>query len=178
MVTFDSAMPARFRTSKRPCAGSKRRRRAGPEFPALTKANPASGISGMRIHRGMLIVGLLVAASLAALQQNPKVVATVNGENITEQQMLQAAAADLSKLDANRPQPQAAYDRARLEVLWKALTSLIDNKLLTLEAAKNHMTREELLNAEVESNVETPSPAEVEQFYEANKAQIPVPKAE
>jgi len=132
----------------------------------------------MRIHQGLLIAGLLAAGSLAAVQQNAKVVATVNGENITEQQMMQAAAADLSKLDANRPQPQAAYDRARLELLWKALNSIIEDKLITLEAAKNRMTREELLNAEVESNVGTPSPADVEQFYEANKAQIPIPKAE
>jgi len=132
----------------------------------------------MRIHQGLLIAGLLAAGSLAAVQQNAKVVATVNGENITEQQMMQAAAADLSKLDANRPQPQAAYDRARLELLWKALNSIIEDKLITLEAAKNRMTREELLNAEVESNVGTPSPADVEQFYEANEAQIPIPKAE
>jgi len=101
----------------------------------------------MRIHQGLLIAGLLAAGSLAAVQQNAKVVATVNGENITEQQMMQAAAADLSKLDANRPQPQAAYDRARLELLWKALNSIIEDKLITLEAAKNRMTREELLNA-------------------------------
>jgi len=132
----------------------------------------------MKIQRGLLIAALLAAVSLAAVQQNSKVVATVNGENITEQQMMQAAAADLAKLDANRPQPQAAYDRARLEIQWKALTSLIEDKLLTLEAAKNRMTREELLNAEVESNVGTPSPAEVEQFYEVNRAAIPIPKAE
>lgn len=132
----------------------------------------------MKIQRGLLIAALLAAVSLAAVQQNSKVVATVNGENITEQQMMQAAAADLAKLDANRPQPQAAYDRARLEIQWKALTSLIEDKLLTLEAAKNRMTREELLNAEVESNVGTPSAAEVEQFYEVNRAAIPIPKAQ
>jgi len=132
----------------------------------------------MKIQRGLLIAALLAAVSLAAVQQNSKVVATVNGENITEQQMMQAAAADIAKLDANRPQPQAAYDRARLEIQWKALTSIIEDRLLTLEAAKNSMTREELLNAEVESNVGTPSPAEVEQFYEVNRAAIPIPKAE
>lgn len=132
----------------------------------------------MRIHRGLLIAGLLAAVSLAGMQQNAKVVATVSGENITEQQMMQAAAADLARLDANRPQPQSAYERAKLETQWRALNSLIEDKLLTLEAAKNRMTREELINAEIESNVGTPSPAEVEQFYEANKAQIPIPKAE
>ena len=130
----------------------------------------------MRIHQGLLIVGLSAAAAIAA--QAPRVVATVNGENISEQQMLQAAAPELSKLDANKPQPQSAYDRARLEVLWRALNSVIEDKLITLEAAKNKMTREELLHAEVESNVITPSPEEVDQFYEANKAQIPIPKAQ
>src|SRR5215510_7659869 len=118
----------------------------------------------MRIHRGLLTIGLLAAVSLAAVQQNSKVVATVNGENITEQQMMQAAVLDLAKLDASRPQPQAAYDRARLEILWKSLNAIIDDRLIAAEAAKDHMTTAQLLQAEVESNVETPSPAEVDQF--------------
>src|SRR5678816_4162345 len=130
----------------------------------------------MKILRGLFIAGLLAAVSVAA--QSSKVVATVNGENITEQQMLQVASADLAKLDANRPQPQAAYDRAKLEVLWKALNSIIEDKLIAAGAAQSRMTREELLNAEVESNVETPSAEEVDQFYEVNKAQIPIPKAQ
>lgn len=123
------------------------------------------------------MAGLLAAVSMAG-QSNSKVVATVNGENITEQQMMQAASAELSKLNANRPQPQSAYDRARLEVLWKALNSIIEDKLITAEAARNRMTRQELLHAEVESNVQTPSPQEVEAFYEANKSQIAGPKAQ
>jgi len=124
------------------------------------------------------MAGLLVAVSLLGVQQNTRIVATVNGENITEQQMLQVATPELLKLEANRPQPQAAYDRARLEIQWRALNSIIEDKLITLEAAKNKMTREQLLNAEVDSNVQTPSPEEVDEFYEANKAQIPLPKAQ
>jgi protein-disulfide isomerase len=117
-------------------------------------------------------------ASLYAAQSNSTIVATVNGENISERQLLDAAAADLKKLDSNRPQPQSAYDRARLEILWRFLNGIIDEKLIAAGAERNKMTREQLLQAEVESNVETPSPAEVEQFYEINKAQIPIPKAE
>ena len=124
------------------------------------------------------MAGLLAAVSVLAAQQNPRIVATVNGESVTEQQMLQVATPELLKLEANKPQPQAAYDRARLEIQWRALSSIIEDKLLTLEAAKNKMTREQLLEAEVESNVQTPSPEEVDQFYEANKAQIPIPKAQ
>jgi len=129
----------------------------------------------MRIHHGVLIAGLLAGTILAA-QTPSRLAATVNGENITEQQLVTAAAADISKLNANRPQTQAAYDKARLEILWKALAAMVDDKLIDAEAAKDHITREQLLQAEVESNVETPSPEEVEQVYEANKAQISIPK--
>jgi protein-disulfide isomerase len=48
--------------------------------------------------------------------------------------------------------------------------------LIDLEAAKQKKTKEELLEAEVESNIETPSAAEVEAFYTANKERIPIPK--
>jgi len=132
----------------------------------------------MRMRQGLLIAGLFVAATLAAAQSTSKVIATVNGENITEQQMMQAAAADLSKLDANRPQPQAAYDRAKLEVLWRALNAIIEDKLIAAGAGQSRMSRDAFLNAEVESNVETPSPQEVEEYYEANKAAIPIPRAD
>jgi len=127
----------------------------------------------MRIHSKLVLAGLLAGViSLSAAQSTSKIIATVNGENITEQQLLQAAAADLTKLNASPPQPKAAFDRARLEILWKSLNAIIDDKLIAAEAAKSSMTREQLLNAEVESNVETPSPEEVDQFYEANRAQI------
>jgi protein-disulfide isomerase/Skp family chaperone for outer membrane proteins len=126
----------------------------------------------------LFLAGFLAVAATAAAQSNSKVVATVNGDNITEQQLQQAASGELSKLDANRPQPQSAYDRARLEILWKHLDSLVEDKLIDAQVKKGSMTREQLLNAEIDSNVETPSPEEVEQFYEANKAQISVPKAQ
>ena len=132
----------------------------------------------MKIQKGLFIAALLAAVVSAAAQSAPRLAATVNGENITEQQLLQAASADLAKLNANRPQPQAAYDRARLEVLWRALNTMIEDRLIVAEAARNNMTRERLLEIEVESNVETPSPEEVERFYEANKAQITAPKAQ
>jgi predicted DsbA family dithiol-disulfide isomerase len=132
----------------------------------------------MKISKTLLIAALLATSVSAAAQSNSRIVATVNGENVTEQQMMQTASADLAKLNANRPQPQAAYDRARLEILWKALNSIIDDKLIEAEATRDHMTKAELLQAEVESNVETPSPEEVDRFYEANKADIPGQKSQ
>src|SRR6185503_12858138 len=134
----------------------------------------------MKMQRVLLVAILVAVCSFAAAQTASKTLATVEGQAITEQQVLQAAAADLAKLDANKPQPQSAYDRARLATLWKALDSLIDDKLITLEAAKQQITKQRLIEVEIDSNVETPSPQEVDQFYEANKAQIvaqiPLPK--
>jgi protein-disulfide isomerase len=126
----------------------------------------------------LFIGGLLAVSALAAAQSPSRIIATVNGENISEQELLRAAAGDLSKLDASRPPSQAAYDRARLEILWKTLNPIIEDKLIAAEAARQKVTKEHLLEAEVESNVETPSPEEIERFYEANKAQIPGPKAQ
>jgi predicted DsbA family dithiol-disulfide isomerase len=135
----------------------------------------------MKMPRILFLAGLVAAASLAAAQTS-KTLATVEGQIITEQQVLQAAAADLTRLDANKPQPQAAYDRARLQILWKALDSIVEDKLITLEAAKNNMTKARLIEIEIDLNIQTPSPQEVDRFYEANKAQItaqiPGPKAQ
>ena len=132
----------------------------------------------MNIRYRFLIAGLLAAASFSVAQTNPKLAATVNGEDITVQQLEQAALQELLTLSTNPPKPQSAYDRARLVVLWKTLNTMIEDKLIAAEAAKDHMTREQLLNAEIESNVETPSAKQVEEFYEANKDQIAGTKAQ
>jgi protein-disulfide isomerase len=136
----------------------------------------------MNIQRVLSAAILAFVCALASAQTASKTLATVEGQTITEQQVLQAAAADLAKLDANKPTPQSAYDRARLAVLWKALDSLIDDRLMTLEAERQKITKQRLIEIEVESNVETPSPQEVDAFYESNKAQIaaqiPGPKAQ
>jgi protein-disulfide isomerase len=136
----------------------------------------------MKMQRVLFVAMLAIVCSLEAAQTSSKTLATVEGQVITEQQVLQAAAADLTKLDANKPQLQSAYERARLTVLWKALDSLIDDKLITLEAARQNITKQRLVEVEIDSNVETPSPQEVDKFYEDNKAQIaaqiPLPKAQ
>jgi predicted DsbA family dithiol-disulfide isomerase len=130
----------------------------------------------MKLHRILVVWGILVLASTVLAQS--KRLAQVDTETINEEQVNAAAAAELSKLDSNRPQPEAAYNRAKLEILWRALDSLIDEKLFVLEAAKQQITKDQLIHNEIESNVETPSPEEVDAFYEANKAQIPIPKAQ
>jgi predicted DsbA family dithiol-disulfide isomerase len=128
------------------------------------------------MHRTVVLLGILVMSAALAAQSQSKAVATVHGEVITEDQVTKAAAADLAKLDARRPQPDAkTAARDRLEVMWKALNGIIEDKLIALEAARDQVTKEQLIEIEINSNVPTPSPEEVEQFYQANKAQIPLP---
>src|SRR5262245_20060311 len=126
------------------------------------------------MHRSLIVLGIVALTASLVAQSGSKSVATVRGEVITEEQVTKAAAADLARLDARRPQPDAkTAARDRLEVMWKALNALIEDKLIALEAARDQVTKEQLIDIEINSNVPTPLPEEVEAFYQANKAQIP-----
>jgi len=130
----------------------------------------------VKFGRAFVLFGIFALTSIAAAQSGSKRLAVVNGEVITEAEVNKLAAADLAKLDANKPKPEAAYAKAKLEILWKALNSIIEDKLIAAEAARNSMTKDQLLNAEIESNIDIPSDEQVAAFYEANKAQIPLPR--
>ena len=119
----------------------------------------------MRIRCGLAVFGMLALASLAAAQESKRL-AVVNGETVTEEQVLKAAGPSLEKLTG----------RPRLEAMWKALDSIVEDKLLAAEAAKLKMSKDELINIEIESNVVSLSDDEVSEFYEANKARIPIPR--
>src|SRR5436190_9793445 len=119
--------------------------------------------------RGYLAAGAVLAlVSLASAQSNPKIFATVNGQSILEDQVTKAAAADLQSLDAqkSRLRPEE-YQRQRLIVLNHALDSLIEDKLVEAEAARDQTSKQQVIEAELERNVARASPAEVAQFYRA-----------
>jgi protein-disulfide isomerase len=109
-------------------------------------------------------------------QSGSKPAAMVNGEVITEEQVAKAAAGDLQKLEARRPQAEATYPRERLQIMHKALDSIVEDKLLAAEAAKQKITKQELIQNEIESNIEIPSAGDVDTFYETNKDRIPLPR--
>ncbi|PYS06159.1 MAG: hypothetical protein DMG12_05020, partial [Acidobacteria bacterium] len=107
-------------------------------------------------------------------QSGSKTTAVVNGEIITEEQVTQAAGADLHKLETRRPQAEATYAQEKLLIMHKALDSIVEDKLFAAEAAKQKITKEELIQNEIESNIEVPSDEEVAAFYETNKDRIPL----
>ncbi len=131
-------------------------------------------------------VAALCAAALAILlpllqaqDKKPgasKVLATVNGQAITEDELNKAAATELESLEMQKLQCEANYARERHQVLENSLGRLIEERMLNAEAARLGVSQKELLATEVDGKVKPPTQAEVEAFYEANKARISQPR--
>ena len=62
---------------------------------------------------------------------------------------------------------QALYDARR-----QTLDVMISERLLTLEAEARDMTKEDLINQEVELKVQPPTTEQIEAFYNQNKASV------
>jgi len=88
-------------------------------------------------------------------------VAEVNGETITAAEVEQALGAQVRRLE------QQIYEMKR-----QRLEAVIGERLLTLEAARQGLAVQALLDAEVTAKAEPVSDEEVERFYQANRAQL------
>ncbi len=104
----------------------------------------------------------------------PKVVAVVNGLPVTEEAMKKEASADLSNLDMKKAQALVGFQREEHSILERALTNVIDGRIVDAEAKKRNMPVQTLIQTEVDSKVVPPNEAEVNAFYEANKGRINV----
>ena len=130
----------------------------------------------MKLHRALILTAFAALATVAFAQSNANRVAVVNGQTITQEELDKAAANDLRNLETKRLQNDATLAQDKQQVLTRALEQLAADKLIEAEAKKLNMSKEQLLDAEVNSNVETPSDSDVEGFYNANKDRIPIPK--
>jgi predicted DsbA family dithiol-disulfide isomerase/Skp family chaperone for outer membrane proteins len=130
----------------------------------------------LKLNRELVLLAMLAFAGGAYAQSTPDRVAVVNGQTITQQQLEKAAETDLKNLELKRLQNESSLAQDKQQILTKALEEMVAERLLDAEAAKEKKTKEQLLEAEVNSNVDTPSKEEVEAFYEANKDRIPIPK--
>jgi protein-disulfide isomerase len=97
------------------------------------------------------------AASAAA--PDPKVLAVVGGETITEDDL--DIRGELQQLEQQR------YD-----IVSRALENAIAQKLLAEEATRRGVTLEALLDSEVHSKVAEPTEEEIKAFYEQQKERI------
>ena len=87
--------------------------------------------------------------------------AEVNGETITAAEIEQALGAQVRRLE------QQIYEMKR-----QRLEAVIGERLLALEAARQGLAVQALLDAEVTAKAEPVSDEEVERFYQANRAQL------
>jgi protein-disulfide isomerase len=130
----------------------------------------------VRLHFRLIALAVAAFATFAAAQSNSNRVAVVNGQTITQAELEKAAEADLKGLETRKLQNDASLAQDKQAILSKALDQIVADKLIAAEAEKEKKTKEQLLEAEVESNVDVPSAADVEAFYDANKDRIPIPK--
>jgi protein-disulfide isomerase len=116
-------------------------------------------------------------AATAADGTDPgEVLARVGGEPVTRAQVEEAAAEPLAQVESQLRQAQVEARQQRHQILEGQTRQLVRERLLTAEAEKRGVTQDELLQAEVQSRVAAVTPAEVDAFYEQNRARIPSPK--
>jgi protein-disulfide isomerase len=103
-----------------------------------------------------------VATPGAPAAAGAKVVATIDGETITQDELDQAVGAELGRLE------QQMFDLRQ-----RKLDSLVAEKLIAREATRRGVTPEALAKTEIDAKVAPVSDDEVSRFYEANKARLP-----
>jgi protein-disulfide isomerase len=139
------------------------------------KAIRSITIGPRRALQGVLLLILALGVCLPACSAQDKPakgttgdLAKVNGKAITEADVQKAAAAQFTQL-------QQQYEKQKRELLESQLDQIIQDRLLEAEAAAKGVSKEQIL-ADLK-----PAPvtdADVDSFYEQNKAQIPRPKEE
>lgn len=104
------------------------------------------------------------------------VLAHVGDQTVTRAEVEEAAAEQLEQVEAQLRQAQVQARQQRHEILDAQTRQLVRERLLQAEAEERGMSEEELLRAEVQSQVAEVSPEDVDAFYEENRARIPNPK--
>jgi protein-disulfide isomerase len=121
---------------------------------------------------GALLLSVALGALPACAQQKAdaagagQVLAVVNGKPITEAEVRQSAADQFKAMDRE-------YQQNVHQLLENSLEQVVQDRLLEAEAASRKITKDQLL-AEIKPAAVTD--ADVDAFYEQNKAQIPRPK--
>jgi protein-disulfide isomerase len=124
-------------------------------------------------------IGLLMAPlSLLADADKPTesaIVARFQGTVITEEELTKASTRDLEKLELDRIQFNASWERNKHQVLEMNLSRLLEEKLLQAEASKRGITANQLLDSELKDKYKEPTEADVKAYYEANSQRIKQP---
>jgi protein-disulfide isomerase len=107
---------------------------------------------------------VLVGSTRASAQMMPEVVATVQDQPITADELTASMRGELLKLDMQR-----------YEVLKNGLDNLIGQRLFELEAKNRQMSVDQLRQEELTAKMSQATEEDVKKFYEDNKARIKQP---
>jgi protein-disulfide isomerase len=120
-------------------------------------------MKSLRLPILLLLVPLAATAAEAPAEKN--VLATVAGSAITQ-----------AEVEAEVGQSLRQLEQQRQVLLARGLQAAINNRLLELEAKAQGVAVSDLVAREVNTKVVASTDAEIDAFYEANKAQIRAPK--
>ena len=118
--------------------------------------------SQLAIFTGLFFV--LLGSALADVQTLPDVVATIQDQPITAEELTASIRGELLKLDMQRYQ-----------ALKNGLDSLLGQRLIALEAKNRDMSIEQLRQEEITAKISQATEADVKKFYEDNKSRIQQP---
>jgi predicted DsbA family dithiol-disulfide isomerase len=104
--------------------------------------------------------------------------ATVNDVIVTESEVRSEAADRLESIELRKLRNEAAYARAEHEAMMEALERVLEDRLLTLEAAERNISKEQLIDHEIRQKITEPSEEEIDRVYELNRARVNRPKEE
>ena len=111
-------------------------------------------------------------AAPAGAAGGDKVVAKVMGQTVTLAEVEKEAGDQLEQVEMQRLSCQATADDQRHQVLEAALQKMVQDRLLAAEAKATGVTADDLVKTEVDSKVGEVTAADVDAFYEENKARI------
>jgi len=102
--------------------------------------------------------------------------AAINDVIITENEIRGEAAADLESIELQKLRNDAAYSLAEHEALMEAMERVLEEKLLTTEAAEQGISKEQLIDREIRQKIKEPSNEEINHVYELNRTRVNRPK--
>jgi predicted DsbA family dithiol-disulfide isomerase len=143
-------------------------------------------------NKAFTLLGLLFAILISGLwtggcangtatvsgSKKQKAPAVINNVIVTESEIRGEAADELESIELQKLRSAASYARAEREAMLEALDRVLEEKLLTLEAAEQDISKEQLLDREVRQKTAEPSGEEIDRVYELNRARVNRPKEE
>lgn len=140
----------------------------------------AAGLATLTIAvTGWIFLACAAEADPAATGSKPAessggstVLATVEGKPITKAEVEASATDELEQAKMQLLQCESSFRQREHEVLDTKTKQLVQDRILEAEAGKRSMTKEALLAAEVDAKIAAVTDADVDKFFEENKARI------